>query len=141
MAACPAAVSAIASHSEHETESHAIDRAILSTYGPVWHVSAPVSPLPKVNRLNQSPSIAYMDLRYPIGQYSPPSTILRSERDAWIAELETLPDNLRNAVNVLSGDQLGLSGLDGFLMKAKEDQLSRRAREIRREVQKKLKAG
>jgi large subunit ribosomal protein L28 len=31
-------------------------------------------------------------------------------------------------------------GLDAFLIKAKEDELSRRAREIRREVQKKLKA-
>src|SRR5271165_6330893 len=31
---------------------------------------------------------ASMDLRYPIGQYSPPATIGRAERDAWIAELE-----------------------------------------------------
>ena len=47
-----------------------------------------------------------MDLRYPIGPYSPPSTIRRAERDAWIAELEALPSNLRNAVEGLSDDQL-----------------------------------
>jgi hypothetical protein len=50
--------------------------------------------------------VTAIDLRYPIGQYSPPSTIGRSERDAWIAELETLPGNLRNAVEGLSDDQL-----------------------------------
>ena len=42
--------------------------------------------------------LASMDLRYPIGQYNPPSTIRRAEFDAWIAELEALPGNLRNAV-------------------------------------------
>jgi hypothetical protein len=49
---------------------------------------------------------ASIDLRYPIWPYSPPSTIRRAERDAWIAELETLPANLRNAVQGLSDDQL-----------------------------------
>ncbi|MBZ5525716.1 MAG: bacillithiol transferase BstA [Acidobacteriia bacterium] len=49
---------------------------------------------------------ASVDLRYPIGQYSPPSTIGRAEREAWIAELETLPGKLRNAVEDLSDDQL-----------------------------------
>ena len=49
---------------------------------------------------------ASMDLRYPIGPYSPPSTIRRAERDAWIAELEALTGNLRNAVEGLSDDQL-----------------------------------
>jgi len=47
-----------------------------------------------------------MDLRYPIGPYSPPSTIGRAELDAWIAESETLPGNLRNAVAGLRDDQL-----------------------------------
>ena len=49
---------------------------------------------------------ATTDLRYPIGPYSPPSTIRRAELDAWIAELEALPGNLRNAVEGLSDDQL-----------------------------------
>ena len=47
-----------------------------------------------------------MDLRYPIGRYSPPSTIGRAELDAWIAELEALAGNLRKAVEGLSDDQL-----------------------------------
>ena len=47
-----------------------------------------------------------MDLRYPIGPYCPPSTIRRAEREAWIAELEALPGNMRNAVEGLRGDQL-----------------------------------
>lgn len=47
-----------------------------------------------------------MDHRYPIGQYGPPATIGRTERDAWITELETLPGNLRDAVAGLSDDQL-----------------------------------
>jgi large subunit ribosomal protein L28 len=46
---------------------------------------------------------------------------------------------LRISTNALKTvDRRG--GLDAFLIKAKEDGLSRRAREIRREVQKKLKA-
>jgi uncharacterized damage-inducible protein DinB len=47
-----------------------------------------------------------LDLRYPIGPYSPPSTILRAERDAWIVELEALSGNLLGAVEGLSDDQL-----------------------------------
>lgn len=49
---------------------------------------------------------ANVDLRYPIGQYSPPSIIGRPEREAWIAELENLPRNLCNAVDAMSDDQL-----------------------------------
>lgn len=49
-----------------------------------------------------------MDLRYPIGQYHPPAAIGRAERDAWIADLEALPHNLRNAVADLTGDQLNV---------------------------------
>jgi large subunit ribosomal protein L28 len=45
---------------------------------------------------------------------------------------------LRISTNALKTvDRRG--GLDGFLMKAKEDELSVRARDIRRQVQKKLK--
>ena len=46
------------------------------------------------------------DLRYPIGQCSPPSAIRRAELNAWIADLEALPRNLRNAVESLSENQL-----------------------------------
>jgi uncharacterized damage-inducible protein DinB len=45
-------------------------------------------------------------LRYPIGPYDPPSTIRRAQRDVWIAELEALAGNLRNAVEGLNDDQL-----------------------------------
>jgi large subunit ribosomal protein L28 len=46
---------------------------------------------------------------------------------------------LRVSTNALKTvDRRG--GLDAFLMKAKEDELSTRAREIKRQVQKKLKA-
>lgn len=47
-----------------------------------------------------------MDLRYPIGPYSPLATIGRAEYDAWIADLEALPRNLRQAVAGMSDHQL-----------------------------------
>jgi uncharacterized damage-inducible protein DinB len=53
-----------------------------------------------------SPNLGSTDLRYPIGEYSLPSTIRRAELDTWIAELEALPRNLRNAVEDLSEAQL-----------------------------------
>lgn len=46
------------------------------------------------------------DLRFPIGRYRPPSEISESLRDEWICELESLPQNLRNAVAGLSEPQL-----------------------------------
>jgi hypothetical protein len=46
------------------------------------------------------------DLRYPIGECSPPATIGRAELNAWIGQLEALPGNLRDAVWGLSDDQL-----------------------------------
>ena len=48
------------------------------------------------------------DLRYPIGPYRSPSAIRRAEFDAWIADLEALPSNLRDAVRGLSDDQLDI---------------------------------
>lgn len=45
-------------------------------------------------------------LRYPIGRYSPPSEITSEHRTVWIAELESLPDRLNDAVKGLSDDQL-----------------------------------
>src|ERR1700731_1472206 len=44
--------------------------------------------------------------RFPIRPYSPPLIIRRAERDAWIADLEALPANFRNAVEGLSDDQM-----------------------------------
>jgi hypothetical protein len=49
-----------------------------------------------------------VDLRYPVGQYSAPSTIRRAELDAWISDLEALPGNLRKAVEGLNDDQLDM---------------------------------
>lgn len=46
------------------------------------------------------------DLRYPIGHYSPPSEITPKHRASWIAELDALPANLRNAVSGLNDSQL-----------------------------------
>jgi uncharacterized damage-inducible protein DinB len=46
------------------------------------------------------------DLRYPLGRYRPAPEIGERERLAWIAELEMLPNSLRNAVGGLSNDQL-----------------------------------
>ncbi len=50
--------------------------------------------------------LAAPDLRYPIGQYRPPETIGRAHLNAWIADLEALPANLRRAVDSLSDNQL-----------------------------------
>jgi uncharacterized damage-inducible protein DinB len=47
-----------------------------------------------------------MDLRYPIGPYTPPPMITPADRSAWIAELESLPANLRQAVDGLTDPQL-----------------------------------
>lgn len=46
------------------------------------------------------------DLRYPIGPYGRPWEIRRAELDAWIADLEALPRNLRDAVAGMSDAQL-----------------------------------
>ena len=46
------------------------------------------------------------DERYPIGKFEPPATIDPATRDAWIAAIEALPGELRNAVEGLSPAQL-----------------------------------
>ncbi|MFL6449010.1 MAG: YfiT family bacillithiol transferase [Bryobacteraceae bacterium] len=46
------------------------------------------------------------DLRFPIGRYQPVSEINAAVREEWIRELESLPQNLRNAVGGLSEIQL-----------------------------------
>jgi uncharacterized damage-inducible protein DinB len=51
-------------------------------------------------------SIAAMDLRYPIGPYKAPEVITAAQRNTWIAELNTLPENLKQAISGLSETQL-----------------------------------
>jgi len=46
------------------------------------------------------------DLRYPVGEFHPPASIDRARLDAWIADIEALPGNLRSAVEGLSDPQL-----------------------------------
>lgn len=45
-------------------------------------------------------------LRYPVGRYQPPSQITAQNRAQWLAELEALPAQLRQAVDGLSKEQL-----------------------------------
>lgn len=46
------------------------------------------------------------DLRFPIGRYRQKGEISKEQRDAWIKDLEALPDNLRKAIDQLSDEQL-----------------------------------
>ena len=46
------------------------------------------------------------DLRFPIGRYHPVREVSPAVREEWICELESLPENLRNAVAGLSDTQL-----------------------------------
>jgi hypothetical protein len=46
------------------------------------------------------------DLRYPIGEFSPPGTVQQEQIDDWIDDIATLPGDLRRTVSDLSGDQL-----------------------------------
>ena len=46
------------------------------------------------------------DLRYPIGRYAPPATVMPVQRAAWLADLAAAPDALRAAVGGLTDDQL-----------------------------------
>jgi uncharacterized damage-inducible protein DinB len=46
------------------------------------------------------------DLRYPIGQFEPPSQIADSDRKGWISDIEEAPANIRVAVEGLTPDQL-----------------------------------
>jgi hypothetical protein len=50
-----------------------------------------------------------VDLRHPIGRYSPPPEITPEHRAAWMAELEALPVNLKDAIEGLNDDQLNTS--------------------------------
>lgn len=46
------------------------------------------------------------DLRFPIGRYQPVREVSAGCREEWIAQLEGLPGNLRNAIEGLSPTQL-----------------------------------
>ena len=47
-----------------------------------------------------------MDLRYPIGQFEREGAVTEDAVARWIAEIEALPDQMRQAVSGLSDDQL-----------------------------------
>lgn len=46
------------------------------------------------------------NLRYPIGEYSPPKKITFAQIQKWIAEIEALPKNLRTTVEGMNATQL-----------------------------------
>jgi hypothetical protein len=47
-----------------------------------------------------------VELRYPIGRYQAPELISEDQRNAWIAELSSLPENVKQAVAGLNEAQL-----------------------------------
>ncbi len=53
------------------------------------------------------------DLRYPLGRFATPETVLREERELAIAVLAELPSELRNAVRGLDVAQLGTPYREG----------------------------
>jgi hypothetical protein len=52
------------------------------------------------------PSAAEPDLRYPIGRHRPPAAIAKEDREQAILTLAELPEQLRNAVRGLDGQQM-----------------------------------
>ncbi len=46
------------------------------------------------------------DLKYPIGLYSPPKVIVQSHIDAWIAQIESLPERLITIIENITDEQL-----------------------------------
>ena len=46
------------------------------------------------------------DLRYPIGRFTAPDPVTRDRVDAWIADIATLPADLRRTVSVLTDVRL-----------------------------------
>jgi hypothetical protein len=55
---------------------------------------------------NTPMSVSTLDLRYPIGRYQAPDLITAGQRNTWIAELDSLPENLKRSVSGLSEAQL-----------------------------------
>lgn len=54
----------------------------------------------------ESMSLQTSDLRYPIGEFSPPDTVLQDQVDDWIGDIAALPRDLRRTVSTLSDAQL-----------------------------------
>jgi hypothetical protein len=46
------------------------------------------------------------DLRYPIGRFEAPQTVTPEQREAWIADLDRFPGDMRRAVGMLNDAQL-----------------------------------
>jgi hypothetical protein len=55
---------------------------------------------------NTPMSDSTLDLRYPVGRYQAPESITAAQREAWIAELQALPKNLKSAISGLDDAQL-----------------------------------
>lgn len=51
-------------------------------------------------------TVIEQDLKFPIGRYKAPTSIGPAEREAWIAKMASLPENLRQAVEGLNDAQL-----------------------------------
>jgi DinB superfamily len=51
-------------------------------------------------------NVSTVDFRYPVGRYQAPELISEDQRNTWIAELSSLPENLKQAVAGLSEAQL-----------------------------------
>jgi hypothetical protein len=58
-------------------------------------------------------SMSDLDLRYPVGRFTPPATVTSNERADAIATLAELPEQLRHAVDGLSFAQLSTPYRDG----------------------------
>ena len=46
------------------------------------------------------------DLRYPIGEFSPPATVLQDQVNDWVDDLAAMPGDLRRTVSTLRDHQL-----------------------------------
>jgi uncharacterized damage-inducible protein DinB len=51
-------------------------------------------------------SVSTVDLRYPVGRYQAPDVVTKDQRNTWITELSSLPENLKQAIAGLSEAQL-----------------------------------
>lgn len=51
-------------------------------------------------------SLQTSDLRYPVGEFSPPDTVPQEQVDTWIDDIAALPGDLRQTVSPLSDAQL-----------------------------------
>ena len=51
-------------------------------------------------------SLPTLDLRYPIGEFSPPDPLEREQVDAWTDDIAALPADLRRTVSALTDHQL-----------------------------------